>query len=146
MKKMMEKIKKCNRTVLELHLGILLWGIVWQAAGVWFVKDKVLYSSGLWIGIGTAMLAGYHMWRTLDRAFDGFEGDVSRKMITANVIRYVVIVIVFAIVAVTKTGNVLMTFCGIMGLKVAAYIQPFTHKFTNKIFHEHEIEEKEVIE
>lgn len=122
--------------MLELECGIVFWGVICQVAGIWFVKDKTAYSIGLWIGITMALLAGLHMWITLDRAFGGTEADVTRQMITANVLRYVVIVIVFALVAVSGIGNPLMTFLGIMGLKVAAYLQPFTHKLVNRIFHE----------
>lgn len=133
---MMEKIKGWNRTVLELESGIAAFGLVCQAMGVWFVQDKGSYSLGLWIGIVIAMLCGLHMYVTLDRAFDGPEGDVSKRMTVANVTRYLVVVIVFMILALTRTGNPIVTFIGIMGLKVAAYMQPFTHKLTNKIFHE----------
>ena len=133
---MMETIKRWNRTVLELESGILLFGLVCQAAGVWFVQDKASYSVGLWIGIGMAALCGIHMYITLDRAFDGPEGDVGRRMTVANITRYVVIVVVFMALAAAGIGNPIVTFVGIMGLKVAAYMQPFTHQLTNKLFHE----------
>ena len=57
-------------------------------------------------------------------------------MTVANMIRYAVVVIVFLIVLMTKVLNPLITFLGIMSLKVAAYLQPFTHKLCNKVFHE----------
>ena len=37
-----------NNTLLELFVGILFWGVICQAAGVWIVKDKPGYSIGLW--------------------------------------------------------------------------------------------------
>ena len=55
---------------------------------------------------------------------------------TANLIRYGCIVIVFMIVLLTDVLNPLITFMGLMSLKVAAYLQPFTHKLCNKVFHE----------
>ena len=61
-----------NNTLLELFVGILFWGVICQAAGVWIVKDKPGYSIGL--------------------------------------------------------------FLGLMGLKVAAYLQPFTHKICAKFY------------
>ncbi|MBQ9121890.1 MAG: hypothetical protein IJY10_00180, partial [Lachnospiraceae bacterium] len=39
-------------------------------------------------------------------------------------------------VAVTEVGEPIAMFVGIMGLKIGAYIQPFTHKFYNKVFNE----------
>ena len=43
-------------------------------------------------------------------------------------IRYAVIVAVFAVVMLTGAANPLAAFLGIMGLKAAAYMQPFIHK------------------
>lgn len=133
---MIEKIRKWNRTLLELESGIILFGLVCQLAGVWFFEDKATYSSGLWLGILIAMWSAAHMSHVLERAFDGPEEDVTKRMSRGSVIRYVAIVLAYGAVVLSGAGNPVMAFIGIMGLKVAAYIQPFTHKFTNWIFHE----------
>ena len=92
-----KKTGTINRTLLELLAGILFWGVVCQAVGVWMVKDKPGYSIGLWIGVLLALLAGTHMWWALDR-FLGYAGDAAVKMITKhNIIRYVAIVVVMAL-------------------------------------------------
>jgi len=54
----------------------------------------------------------------------------------ANMVRYICVVIVFVIILLTDILNPLITFMGVMTVKVAAYLQPFTHKLCNKIFHE----------
>lgn len=132
---MIEKIKKLNRAVVELWIGIIFTGLVFQFAGMWFAADKRLYSVALWIGIVLALITVVHMYRTLDRALD--LGAGAQKAVTvANMIRYAVVVIVFLIVLLSGVLNPLITFLGIMSLKVAAYLQPFTHKLCNKIFHE----------
>ena len=132
---MIEKLKKINRALLELWIGILFTGLVFQFAGMWFAEDKLLYTIALWIGTILALVTVVHMYRTLDRALD--LGAGAQKAVTvANMIRYAVVVIVFLIVLLTKVLNPLITFLGIMSLKVAAYLQPFTHKLCNKVFHE----------
>lgn len=132
---MIEKIKKINRALLELWLGILFTGLLVQFIGMWFVESKLFYSVALWIGIVLALLTVYHMCRTLDRVLD--LGDGAQKAATkANLIRYGCIIIVFVIVMLTHVLNPLITFLGLMSVKVAAYLQPFTHKLCNKIFHE----------
>ncbi len=133
---MKEKIRKWNRTVLELVCGILFWGLLCQVSGVWFVKDPISYSVGLWIGIMIAILAGLHMYISLDRAFSEPAGNVARRMTVSNLFRYVAIVAVFALVVLSGIGNPILTFVGIMGLKVGAYLQPLTHKLTNRYFQE----------
>lgn len=132
---MIEKVKQINRALVELWVGIIFTGLVFQFTGMWFVEDKRLYTVALWIGIVLALVTVVHMYRTLDRALD--LGAGAQKAVTvANMIRYAVIVIVFLIVLMTKVLNPLITFLGIMSLKVAAYLQPFTHKLCNKVFHE----------
>ncbi len=40
---------------LGLVAGIILYGIIIQITGVWFVEDRVSYSIGLWYGITIAI-------------------------------------------------------------------------------------------
>lgn len=121
-----------NETLLELLIGILLFGLFCQFSIVWFVTDRTGYSVGLWIGAVLAGLSAVHMYQSLDRALD-FEASAARVIQKNSIIRYVVIVAVFAIIMITEAANPLATFLGLMGLKVAAYIQPFTHKFRGSI-------------
>mgnify|MGYP002510986371 CR=1 FL=1 len=120
--------KKKDRTLFELSVGIVAWGLICQLTVVWFVSDRAGYSLGLWMGTFLAVAAGCHMWWALDRALD-LARDNAVKMITKhNIIRYAVIVAAMAFIMVNGAANPLAAFLGIMGLKVAAYLQPFTHK------------------
>ncbi|MBP3351593.1 MAG: hypothetical protein J6L65_04230 [Lachnospiraceae bacterium] len=132
---MIEKVKQINRALLELWIGILFVGLLCQFIGMWFADSKVLYSIALWMGIVLALVTVVHMYRTLDRALDLGAG-AQKAVMTANLIRYGCIVIVFMIVLLTDVLNPLITFMGLMSVKVAAYLQPFTHKICNKVFHE----------
>ena len=132
---MIEKLRKINRALLELCLGIIFLGLLCQFIGMWFAENKLYYSLALWLGVALAFITAVHMYRTLDRALDC--GADAVKMVTkANLIRYGCIVMVFGIVLLTGVLNPLISFMGIMTLKVAAYMQPFTHKLCNKFFHE----------
>ena len=44
-------LKRLNDALPELVLGIIVYGIVVELAGVWFVTDKLRYTTGLVIGI-----------------------------------------------------------------------------------------------
>ena len=120
--------RKINETLLELILGILLWGVLWQAGGIWFVADKAGCSLGLWLGIITAGLCAAHMYRSLDRALDLSEKDAQRYVMSRNMMRYGLIMAVLLVLMITEAGNPLCCFLGVMGLKAAAYLQPFLHK------------------
>ncbi len=133
---MIERIRKWNRTVLELESGIVLFGLVCQLVAMWLVPDMLKFTIGLWLGILVAMISGLHMWKSLQKAFDGFEGDASKKSARAAIVRYISIVIIFVLIVITKVGEPLAAFAGIMGLKIGAYIQPIMHKFYNKVFNE----------
>lgn len=125
---------KINRTLLELSVGSIAWGVACQVTVVWFVKDKTGYSLGLWIGVVLAVAAGIHMWWSLDRSLD-FVQDTAVKMMTKhNLLRYLIIVVVMMLVMVSGFANPLAAFLGVMGLKVSAYIQPFTHKICASLY------------
>lgn len=123
---------KMNETLRELLIGILLWGIVWQAAGVWFVPDKAACSLGLWLGVVTAEICAVHMYRSLDRALDLSEKDAQKYMMSRSMMRYGLIIVVLLILMVTGIGNPLTGFLGVMGLKAAAYLQPLLHKLMER--------------
>ncbi len=132
---MIEKVKKINRALVELWTGIIFVGLLCQFVGMWFAEDKRLYTIALWIGVVLALVTVVHMYRTLDKALDLGAG-AQKVVLTANMVRYGCIVLVFVIVLWTGVLNPLITFLGLMSLKVAAYLQPFTHKLCNKVFHE----------
>ena len=127
---------RIDRTLLELSIGSVIWGIACQLTIVWFVQDKADYSLGLWLGVILAVAAGVHMWWSLDRALD-FMQDAAVKMMTKyNILRYLVIVVVMAAIMMSGFANPLSAFLWLMGLKVAAYIQPFTHKICTNLYKE----------
>ena len=72
-----EVLRKKNRTLLEMHIGMLFFGLLCQVLGVLcaFAGLKILqnqwdYSLSLWFGVVLAMLSAIHMYRTLDRSLD----------------------------------------------------------------------------
>lgn len=133
--KMMKYLKKTDRTLLEMHTGMLLFGLVCQIVGAFFARDQARYASSLWFGVLFAVIGSIHMARTLDRALPN--GEAAAKIITRGyVFRYLMIIIVLALISVTNVMDTLIVFLGYMSLKITAYLQPFTHKFYNMLFHE----------
>lgn len=125
-----------NSTLIELLSGILLFEIVCELIGVFFVKDAVKYSAGLWIGAVLACASAIHMFWSLRCNFEmngNNEKGAQSYAIRYNLIRYILIFAVFLVVCLTDFVYPLATFLGIMGLKVGAYLQPLTYKFILKI-------------
>lgn len=131
----MKILKKADRILLEMCTGMFLSGIVFEGIAVWFVKDKLFFSASLWFGVVLAMLGCKHMAVTLDRGLAA--GADASKIITAGyVVRYIALGVILALTAVTGVLDTVFVFVGYMSLKVTAYLQPLTHKFFNKLFHE----------
>lgn len=124
-----------NRTLFELLTGIIIFGIICQMF-VFLIEDKADYSAGLWIGVLTAGICAYHMWRSLDRGLELGEKGAVNYLSRQNIIRYVCITAVLIAVAVTGIGNPLSAFLGIMGLKVSAYMNAFTKKISKLLYGE----------
>ena len=47
-------LRRINDALPGLVLGIIVYGVIVELAGVWFVTDKVRYTTGLLIGISLA--------------------------------------------------------------------------------------------
>lgn len=137
-------ITRMNRTLFELLAGILIFGMVCQLFAL-IPKDRAGSSIGLWIGILTAGFYAYHMWRSLDRGLDLGEKNAAGYMSRQNIIRYVLTVAALTAVAVTKIGDPLWAFLGVMGLKASAYMHFFTRKIS-RIFYGEEILPELIIE
>ncbi len=126
-------LKRINPVLPELILEVLLYGLIVQFTGVWFVEDKLRYSTGLWIGIAVAVLMVINMAVViLDTVELMAEKRASRKSAIFSAIRYILVVAAFAVTGIFHLGNLITMFLGVMGLKVAAYLQPFTHKFITR--------------
>lgn len=143
----MNALKRLNEALPGLIIGILVYGgIVWLA-GIWFVTDKIRYTSGLFIGIACAIGMGIHIAMVIEEAVRTL-GDSSKRLSIKSVSRYLVVVIVFFVMMYFHLGNLIPAFLGVLGLKVSAYAQPFMHKMIFKDVEpeesDYEIEEEEV--
>ena len=125
---MIKKLSELADVLPELLLGIFAYGAVCEIIGVLLVSDKLFYSVGLIIGILMASAMAVHMAWSLSVALSLVQDDAVKMMQKHNLLRYGVVTIALGLLMVSRLGNPLAAFLGIMGLKVAAYLQPFTHK------------------
>lgn len=126
-------LKRINPALPGLVAGIVIFGLLVQLTGVWFVEDKLGYSIGLWygvaIGIGMAINLAMVIYDAV--TFDG-EGNANKRVAAKSMLRYLVVAILFGILGYFEFGNLFTAFLGVMGLKVSAYVQPFLEKIANK--------------
>ena len=130
-------MKKQNATLIELWVGIVFFVLISLLAGIWFVENKIAYAIGVVVGALTAIYLAWHMARSIDKMLDKAEtgADPGAGMRLSSLLRYGIVVSVLVITTfLYEWVNPISTFVGILGLKVAAYLQPFTHKIVFKAF------------
>ena len=127
-------LKRINPSLPGLVAGIVIYGLLIQLTGVWFVEDKLGYSIGLWYGVAIAIGMAVNLAVVIYDAvtFDG-EGDANKRVIAKSMLRYFVVVILFFILGYFKFGNLFTACLGVFGLKISAYLQPLLNKFVNKL-------------
>lgn len=123
-----------KRTVLELLLGIALFGIVFEGVGILFVKEKASYTIGILCGVLIAVFLALHMAYNLNEALDWDEENARKSVKKGAAFRYLLVILMTVGIAYFRIGNILACCLGIMSLKTSAYIQPFVHKIINKIY------------
>lgn len=125
--------KKIDPTLFELCLGIVLYGIVFQLVLLLFSR-KISYSAGLWIGIALAVAGAVHMWWSLNRGLDLAAKGAGKTVGVNSLIRYFVLVVIMIGLVYTDFANPIFAFCGYMGMKASAYMNPLMHRINAKVF------------
>lgn len=109
-------LRRINDALPGLVAGIILYGIIIQITGVWFVEDRVSYSIGLWYGITIAIGMAINLAKVI---FDSVtiygEENANRRIIMKSVMRYAVVVILFFILGYFKFGSLYSALIGILG-------------------------------
>ncbi len=129
---MMTRLRKINTALPGLLLGIILFGILCQVVVFFLVEDKTGYSVGLWVGVFTAIFMAFHMAVTLNTAVERDVKGAQASATRQNIIRYFIVVVILGILMLTKVGNPLAAFAGVMGLKVSAYLQPLLARLSHR--------------
>ncbi|MCR5249700.1 MAG: hypothetical protein K6E50_03750 [Lachnospiraceae bacterium] len=119
-----------HSTLVELWLGIPVWGLVFELLILIFLDRKGYYSLGLWLGLLGAGLVAVHMEHTISRALDAGEAGANKVMVAGYLVRYFTMAVLLAVLAVSGIGDPIAAFIGLFTLKLSAYLQPLTHRIS----------------
>ena len=109
-------LKRINEALPGLVVSILLYGVMVELIGVWFVKAVAV---GMAINLATVIFDSVTM---------GDTAHATRRIVTKSILRYVVVVILFVLFGYFQWGNLIAAFLGLLGLKIGAYLQPLWEK------------------
>lgn len=131
---MFDELKRLNDALPGLVWGVLIYGVLVEIIGVWFVADKLGYSIGLAIGIACACWMAINMATVIRDSVETCDEEQAKRISTGkSSLRYTIVAVLFIVMAKLELGNPLAAFAGVMGLKVSAYLQPLAHKFKSKL-------------
>ncbi|MDO4966857.1 MAG: hypothetical protein Q4E51_09150 [Lachnospiraceae bacterium] len=121
-------IKK-NKTLRQLILGIIIFGVVVELLIIICTKQRVYNSIGLIIGIIASIGCAVHMAYGIDIAVMLDEKSAIAYTRKYTVIRYLILCVVLIVVGVTDIGSPVTLIFGYLGLKAGAYLTPIINKF-----------------
>lgn len=124
---------RTNTTLRELIAGAAVYCIVWEIPLLILTDRKLYHSAGLLAGLILCIILAVNMAATIDVAVGLNEKGARAYLQKKASLRYIIVCAAVVVLALTGIGNPLTFFAGIMGLKIGAYIQPFTHKVLKKI-------------
>ncbi len=119
---------KKDRTIIELAVGILVWGVIIWIAGLLLWEDRAAFSIGLLAGVAVALFMAGHMYYGIKQAADMSEKDAEGYMKRMSLIRTFVVLLVAAGIHFLGLGEAVAVFIGALTLKFGAYSQPLIHK------------------
>ncbi|MBQ8040273.1 MAG: hypothetical protein IJ274_10460 [Lachnospiraceae bacterium] len=128
-------LRRLNNVLPELILGIIVYGVLAEVIGIWFVTDKLAYTIGLVAGVLMACGMAINMASVILDTMDGYVGEAGARVRVAGkaALRYCIVAVLFMVMAKFEIGNFYASFIGVLGLKISAYLQPFTHKVILKL-------------
>ena len=136
--------RKVNPTMIELIVGIVLFGIIGISTFIFlhiasvplerfFEDDIYQIIIGYIIGIIFSLALIIHMTVSVERSLEMGEHGALKHTRIMYIVRMVALVIVFAIMLMAGIGNVFSLLFGLFSLKLSAYIQPITHKVISRL-------------
>lgn len=120
-----------KKTIREVLLGMAAYTVVASIFVLIFTKDKLKGEGGLLLGAAAGVLMLFSMKHTIYKAMHMQKGH-SAFLAFSSVGRMFAAVALLGAIGYFGWLNLITTFVGFFGLKVATYAQPLTHRIIEK--------------
>lgn len=122
-------LENSKKTLNRLLLGILLYAIPFIVIGGIFIDDKISYFIGLILGCIIAELMAIHLYKSLDYCLDLDPESAEKAMKKKTMLRFIIMLLAVGLAfSFPNRINPIALILGMMGLKIAAYFEPFIHR------------------
>lgn len=129
---MKRQINGAVETLVDLWIGLIVYFIVFEIIGLIFVENRLSYTIGLLVGCGVGAFMAWHMFDSIDAALDMPEEDAVKYMRKRSIFRWLVMLGVAFIGVKITIISVPAVLIGILGLKIAAFCQPYINLYITK--------------
>lgn len=120
-----------KKTIREVLLGIAVYLLIASVPVLIFTNDKVKGEGGLLIGGAAAALMLFSMKLSITKAVHMQKGH-SAYLVFMSVARMLILAALLVVTGWTGWLNLVTVFIGLLSLKFATYMQPFTKKLIAK--------------
>lgn len=122
-------MENSKKTLNRLLLGILLYAVPLFIIGIVFVDGKISYFIGLILGCIIAESMAIHLYKSLDYCLDLDPESAEKAMKKKTMQRFIIMLLAVGLAfCFPDVINPITLFLGMMGLKIAAYFEPFIHR------------------
>lgn len=129
MNSLMSRIKTQNEALIDLILGILIFGMMVMLVGLFVAPDRLAFVLGIVLGTASSVVRAVHMSVTLDRQLDYGEKDARAYAMKNYMIRYLILIAVLLVSVALGTSGMAGAVIGIFLMKPAAVLSPQIHKY-----------------
>lgn len=123
---------KENKTLRQLILGVVLYGLFIEILLLIFTKNIFYNSLGLIVGVVASIGCAIHMAYGIDIIVSLDEKSAIAYTRKQTVIRYAALCVILIAVGVIDFASPVTLIFGFLGLKAGAYLNPIINKFGGK--------------
>ena len=125
---MLERIKQVNESLPGMFLVEGIYFFVGVIIILCLVPGNKLYLiSGFSFGVLYALFSSFHMSLVIRKVVYSNERG-SKSYVLGYLVRLTAMIAVFLVLFLLHAGHPICAIVGMFSMKVAAYIEPFTHK------------------